>query len=187
MHTHISDELIEMARHDPEVREQLLNEGTQSLGYNPDMERVHRKNAARLEEIIDAIGYPTISKVGKAASEAAWLIVQHAISEPALMRRYYVLLSQVPEGINPQNLAFLHDRICYFEGRPQRYGTQFDDREMYPVEDKEEMMRLRNELDMSAHDDGLIVDVKNTSSQDNLHPVIASSTHGAKMLDGYNV
>lgn len=170
MNTDISNELIEMARHDLEVREQLLNEGTLSPGYNPDMERVHRMNATRLEEIIDAIGYPTIAKVGKAASEAAWLIVQHAISEPALMRRCYALIAQSPEDVNPQNLAYLHDRICYFEGRPQRYGTQFYDRGMYPVEDKEEMKRLRNELDMLAHDEDLIVACKNTGSQDNLHP-----------------
>lgn len=47
MHTHIANELIEMARHDLEVRERLLNEGTLSPGYNPEMERVHRNNAAR--------------------------------------------------------------------------------------------------------------------------------------------
>ncbi|MFP5439077.1 MAG: hypothetical protein ACLGH8_14955 [Bacteroidia bacterium] len=44
-----------MARYDLEVRGQLINEGKLSLGYNPGMERVH-KNAARLMEIIDAIG-----------------------------------------------------------------------------------------------------------------------------------
>lgn len=54
------------------------------------------------EEIIDTIGYPTIAKVGKAASEAAWLIVQHAISEPKLMKRCYGLLTQYPEDVNPQ-------------------------------------------------------------------------------------
>lgn len=170
MNKHIANELIEMARHDLEVREQLLNEGTLSSGYNPDMERVHRKNAARLAEIIDAIGYPTVPKVGKAASEAAWLIVQHAISEPELMRRCYALISQHPEGVNPQNLAYLHDRICYFEGRPQRYGTQFDDRGIYPVEDKEEMIHLRKELGLLAHDEELVVECKRTGHHDNLHP-----------------
>ena len=64
MNTQIADQLIEMAQHDLEVREKLLNEGRLSPGYSPDMERVHKTNAARLEKIIDAIGYPTSSKVG---------------------------------------------------------------------------------------------------------------------------
>lgn len=156
--------------HDLEVRERLLSKGTLSTGYNPEMEHVHRKNAARLEKIIDTIGYPTVAKVGEAASEAAWLIVQHAISDPKLMKRCYALITQNPEGINPQNLAHLHDRICYFEGRPQRYGTQFDDRGIYPVEDMGEMIRLRKELGLSAHDEQLIEECK-YSDKANLHRI----------------
>ncbi|TRW27090.1 hypothetical protein FMM05_00115 [Flavobacterium zepuense] len=158
MNTHIAKELIEMANHDLHVREKLLNEGKLTSGYNPDMERVHRINAARLEEIIDAIGYPTTSKVGKEASDAAWLIVQHAISEPALMKRCYAIFIEIGDDINPQNLAYLYDRICYFEGKPQKYGTQFDDRGMYPVEDKAEMVRLREALHLKPHDEGVILE-----------------------------
>ncbi|TRW21042.1 hypothetical protein FMM05_20730 [Flavobacterium zepuense] len=167
MNTHISNELIEMAQHDLHDREKLINEGKLTPGYNPDMERVHKINAARLEEIIDAIGYPTTSKVGKQASEAAWLIVQHAISEPALMKRCYTLIIEAGDNVSPQNQAYLYDRICYFEGRPQKYGTQFDDRGMYPVEDKAEMVRLREALRLRAHDEDLIVVHK---AGQNLHP-----------------
>jgi len=159
MKTHIAQELIEMARLDLHVREKLLKEGELSEGYNPKMEAVHKKNAARLEQIIDDIGYPTKSKVGIEASEAAWLIVQHAISEPALMKRCWQLI-QKTEDINPQNLAYLYDRICYFEGKPQKYGTQFDSRGLYPVEDKKEMIRLRKELKLKAHDEDMIFESK---------------------------
>jgi len=84
MKTQIAQELIEMALHDLQVREKLFNDGALSDGYNPEMEAVHKKNAARLTEIVEEFGYPTKSKVGTEASEAAWLIVQHAISESCI-------------------------------------------------------------------------------------------------------
>jgi hypothetical protein len=168
MNKSIANEIIEMARYDLQVREELLKAGKLSPGYNPDMERVHLKNAARLDEIINIIGYPTSSKVGKEASEAAWLIVQHAISKPTLMKKCYALLSEASGDVNPQNLAYLHDRICYFEGRPQKFGTQFDDRGLYPVEDKDETIRLRKGLQLGTHDEALIIEAKKT--QIDLHP-----------------
>src|SRR5207247_48023 len=59
---------------------------------------------------------------------AAWLILQHAIGNPPLMRRGLTLLrGGVSEGeVSPLEVAMLEDRIRTFEGRPQRYGTQFD-------------------------------------------------------------
>jgi hypothetical protein len=51
--------------------------------YNPEIEKVHRNNAENLREIIGLIGWPTISKVGVEASEAAWLVC------PAFNRRTY--------------------------------------------------------------------------------------------------
>ena len=50
------------------------------------------------------------------------------------------------DDVNPQNVAYLYDRICYFEGKPQRYGTQYDGGKLYPVEDKEFVNVLRAEL-----------------------------------------
>ena len=169
MDTRIAKELIEMARHDLQVRDVLLKEGKLSAGYNPEMESVHKKNALRLDEIVNAIGYPTRSTVGQEASDAAWLIVQHAISVPALMKKCYKLLSDSNGQVNPQHLAYLHDRICYFEGRPQKYGTQFDKRGLYPVENKEEMIRLRKELQLGELDQNAMRELKSEGCKD-LHP-----------------
>ncbi|MCC9065775.1 DUF6624 domain-containing protein [Flavobacterium piscisymbiosum] len=170
MDNRIAKELIEMARHDLEVREELLKEGKLSPGYNPDMERVHIKNATRLDEIINSIGYPTKSIVGEEASQAAWLIVQHAISLPVFMKKCYTLIAEAADQVSPQNFAYLHDRICYFEGRPQKFGTQFDSRGMYPVENKNEMIRLRKELQLNAHDEKSIVEFIPSVHKIDLHP-----------------
>lgn len=118
LHNHIAKELVEMTQYDLQVREELLKEGKLSPGYNPDMEHVHKKNAERLDEIINSIGYPTKSIVGEEASQSAWLIVQHAISMPVFMKKCYALISEADDKISTQNLAYLYDRICYFEGRP---------------------------------------------------------------------
>jgi len=136
---------------------------------NADMERLHKRNAARLDQIINAIGYPTKSKVGEEASEAAWLVIQHAISEPVFMKKCFALLSESAGDVNPQNIAYMYDRICYFEGRPQKYGTQFDNSCIYPVENVDVMVRLRKELQMQEVVKALIVEWNSKDPKMDLH------------------
>ncbi|GAB3782196.1 hypothetical protein GCM10028818_37560 [Spirosoma horti] len=123
----IAHELIERRKHDLDVRQRLIAEGKLFRGYNPEMEEVHLDNARRLQAIIGQIGWPAQEQVGQEASQAAWLIVQHAISLPSFMKRALALMEeqQKTRTIDPVNLAFLSDRIAMFENRPQSYGTQF--------------------------------------------------------------
>jgi hypothetical protein len=90
---------------------------------------VHVKNATRLNEIITLQGWPTEENVGKDGAEAAWLIAQHAIGDPQLQRQSLPLLrSAAASGHVPMwHAAYLADRIALYEGRPQRYGTQWVD------------------------------------------------------------
>lgn len=115
-------ELIERIEHDDAVRERLARDGSLFEGYNVEMEAVHRDNAQWLAAIVDTHGWPGRSSVGDEAAAAAMRILQHAIGEPALMRRMFPLVRDV----DPADLARLEDRIRAFEGRPQRYGTQYD-------------------------------------------------------------
>lgn len=127
LYPEIAHELIERADHDLTVRQQLLDAGKLSGGYNPDMEAVHLSNAQWLHELIEQIGWPAQEQVGEAASQAAWLIVQHAIGRPAFMKQALALMEaqQTTRTIDPVNLAFLSDRIAMYTDRPQSYGTQF--------------------------------------------------------------
>ena len=118
-----------MARLDGSVRAELAASGTLfDAGYEPRMAQVHQRNARRLRRIIESVGWPGSDLVGSDGAEAAWLILQHAISEPDLLRRTLPLLTAAArEGkADPAHAAMLEDRIRFFEGRPQRYGTQFD-------------------------------------------------------------
>ena len=124
----ITKKIIELKNADLELRDKLIQNGQLGEGYNEEMAQLHSKNAEILNEIIDIIGYPTIDKVGKEASEAAWLVIQHSIGQPYFMKKCLTLLENaVTENkADPKNLAYLTDRIASFEGKPQHYGTQFD-------------------------------------------------------------
>ncbi|WP_263602724.1 DUF6624 domain-containing protein [Chryseobacterium sp. PET-29] len=141
--------LIRLAKKDLSVREKLLRENQLGGGYHPEMEKIHRKNAESLRNIIKDIGFPGISKVGEEANEAAWLIVQHSIAEPKFMMAFYGLMKENEMDINKKHLAYLYDRIQYFQGKPQRFGTQLNaDGSIYPVIDKEQLNTLRVEYDL---------------------------------------
>src|SRR5262249_59450219 len=89
----IGRDLLAMAEEDRAVRDALEREGALSDGYHPRMEAVHRENARRLSEILDAHGWPRVSCVGGGAAGAARLIVQHAVRGPAPPRRGGALLT----------------------------------------------------------------------------------------------
>lgn len=146
-------ELIARKDADLRLRAELIQRGELSEGYHPKMRAVHRANTKWLDRRIDEFGYPTADRVGEEASAAAWLIVQHAIDHPDFMRRCARLLrAAVAAGrTKPQPLAYLTDRIAVFEGRPQRYGTQFDwdangQLSPQPYDDLDAVNRRRREL-----------------------------------------
>lgn len=121
-------ELLARIEHDDVVRERLARDGSLFDGYHPEMEVVHRDNAAWLAEVVARRGWPGRAVVGSDGASAAWRILQHAIGEPALMRG---LFPQVRDAVargeaEAAELAMLDDRIRVLEGRPQRYGTQYD-------------------------------------------------------------
>ena len=124
----IANQIIALKDADLAYRDQLIQQGELGKGYNNEMENLHIKNAMTLDEIIKSIGYPTVDKVGVEASEAAWLVIQHAISMPIFMKKCLKLLEEaVGKGeANPIQLAYLSDRIAVYEERPQLYGTSFD-------------------------------------------------------------
>lgn len=128
MNEKLKEELVNMAEEDTSVREELAADGSLFEGYNPTMEEVHNRNAQRLEEIIEEFGWPGKSLVGEDGAESAWLILQHAIGKPSLQRRGIELLkTKVDEGeVSKDQLAMLIDRVLFFEGKMQIYGTQFD-------------------------------------------------------------
>ena len=121
-------ELLAMATDDERVRSRLAQKGRLFEGHARDMEALHRRNATRLESLVDTSGWPGRSLAGEDGTEAAFLILEHAVEEPALQRRCLPLLAKAAAlgEVPPLQPAMLLDRIRFFEGKPQLYGTAFD-------------------------------------------------------------
>jgi hypothetical protein len=126
------------------VRGELASDASLYDGYHPRMRAVHDGNAARLAALFKERGWPGEPQVGPDGAGAAWLIAQHAIAWPAFQRDALEALRLAAQrgDVPPMQPAMLEDRIRTFEGRPQRYGTQFDWDESgelnpLPIEDPE--------------------------------------------------
>src|SRR5215467_5123494 len=122
-------ELLAMRAEDLGVRTELAAADELGGPYVARMEAVHIKNAARLRELIARHGWPAEDIAGKDGAEAAWLIAQHAIGEPEFQRHVLQLVrASAAAGHCPAwHAAYLEDRIALYEGRPQRFGSQWVD------------------------------------------------------------
>ena len=121
-------ELLALAADDEHVRNRLQAQGGLFHQYAPEMEAIHRRNSARLVSLVDAHGWPGRSLAGEDGSEAAFRIAQHSIGEPDLQRRFLSLLAKAAAlgEVPAHQPAMLLDRIRFFEGKPQLYGTALD-------------------------------------------------------------
>jgi hypothetical protein len=158
----VRTELLAMAREDLRVRTELAADGSLFDGYHPRMRAVHEVNADRLAGILSERGWPGEPQVGQEGAKAAWLIVQHAISRPALQREALEALRMAAaRGEAPaMQPALLEDRIRTLEGRRQRYGTQFDWDESgelspFPVEDPESVDDRRRAVGLGPLDEAI--------------------------------
>ena len=124
----LRDELVRLAHEDGEMRARLAADGSLFDGYNSLMAIVHRRNGDRLDQIVDAFGWPGFTLVGEEGADAAWLLCKHAIAQPDLQRRMLPLVElAVAQGeAPPWHAATLLDGIRFYEGRPQVYGTMWD-------------------------------------------------------------
>lgn len=117
---------------------------------------VDQKNTARLKEIVEAIGWPTIPEFGTEAAHCAWLIVQHATAEPAFMKQCLKLMKDARQGdVAPADIAYLEDRLLTMEGKPQIYGTQFRTidgaTEPFPIADPEHVDERRARVGLETY------------------------------------
>ncbi|WP_158856434.1 DUF6624 domain-containing protein [Lunatibacter salilacus] len=160
------------------LRDKLVPSGQLFDGYHSEMEKLHLRNADCLNQFIERIGYPTTDKVGEEASEAAWLVIQHAISLPAFMVKCRTLLevAVLENKANPKNLAYLTDRIAVLSGEPQLYGTQFDwdeNRELSPnlYDDLDKVNYRRKAIGLNSLEDQTILIRNQAKSEKRSSPV----------------
>jgi|SRR3990167_8733140 len=119
MNLQLAREIQKMAKLDQKVRIQKDRGGIMA---------VTKRNTKRLKEIVEQFGWPTILLVGTQASNSAWLLIQHADYDLRFQKYCLRLMREaVKKGeVSKENIAYLTDRVLINIGRPQLYGTQFD-------------------------------------------------------------
>jgi hypothetical protein len=92
------------------------------------MFEVDAANLPRLRAVLEKHGWPGKHLVGAAGSSDAWLLVQHMDKDPAFQRRALdLMVAAAASGeASRSDAAYLTDRVLLAEGKPQRYGTQFE-------------------------------------------------------------
>lgn len=104
---------------------------------------------ARVTAIIDSAGWLGEEEVGHKASQALFLVIQHADRQKAVQASYLPIMREaVAEGKAKANeLAMLEDRVRVNAGKPQLYGSQIgwknDKPFMQPIEDEEHVNERR--------------------------------------------
>ena len=109
-------------------------------------------NLKLLEAIMDRIGWPTTSKVGKRGASTAFLIIDHAPRE--IMEKYFPLLEDAAKKgeASLPDYATMQDRILTNRGKKQIYGTQkyWNEKEnkfvFFPIEDEKNVNARRKEV-----------------------------------------
>ena len=144
-HAVLSAELSRMVAEDQEARQRFVDdEGTRDA-----FTEIDRRNTVRMKQIVDEIGWPTISNIGKDGSFNAWLLVQHADGEAEFQANCLKLMQACPpEEVEQRLVGYLDDRVRVAAGQPQLYGTQFEEGadgkpKPSPIEDPENLDERR--------------------------------------------
>jgi hypothetical protein len=149
----IAEEINEIYVKDQEMRKRALENN--GIIDGDEFETVDQRNTERMKEIVERIGWPTISKVGEDVSNDAWLIVQHADHDVEFQKQCLTLMKAAEKGdVSLRNIAYLEDRVAVNEKRPQIYGTQFWEHdglfEPRPIEEPDKVDERRKSIGMET-------------------------------------
>jgi hypothetical protein len=144
----LSTELKEMITRDQEARRAWISgpDAANAASERATVASIDAANLPRLKSIIAEFGFPTLAMVGREGVNAAWLLTQHADDDPAFQKHVLTLINASAKGdVRPYDIAMLSDRIRIHEGKPQRFGSNFDLKTMQPtpIEDPEHVNERR--------------------------------------------
>jgi hypothetical protein len=147
----IAAELVRIAAIESEIKQ-----GKRSP--DPEQSKAH---LGTLKRVINAIGWPSASKVGARASHASWLLALQADFDREFQIKALELL-QSDKDTEPSEIAYLVDRIRVLEGERQLYGTQYQvdpkgNIVPLPIEKFEEVDERRKEAGLGPFEEYLEV------------------------------
>ncbi|UPG85772.1 hypothetical protein L2Y94_21185 [Luteibacter aegosomatis] len=151
------------AHHDTDVAARRA--WIEAQGAKPQTEHmlaIDRDNLAWMKRRF-AKGFPSAAQVGRNGVEEAFLLVQHADGDHAFQSSMLEpIMAAAKRGELPQgDVAMLIDRVLRAEGKPQRYGTQYQSNtpgdlsamKLQPTEDPAHLEARRASMDLMPSDD----------------------------------
>ena len=143
----------------------VLSEEDQDVAIKDIADEITRHDIAdqaALKKMLPKQGWFKKSEIGDKAETAAFLIVQHAVNNPALM---HSTLSKIEAAVKQGEadggqFALMYDRIALeFDHKPQRYGSQVQCMEgkwtAPELEDPEHVDERRRSVGLSSEADYL--------------------------------
>ena len=105
---------------------EFINYPTENWGKFKDS--VFTKHKNRIENLLNKYGYLGVNELGKSGTNDFWLFVQHSDKFPDFQKRVLKSMKKaVKKGnANPNNYAYLMDRVNANSGEKQLFGTQVD-------------------------------------------------------------
>lgn len=151
----LRQELLAMAEKDQAVRN-AYGAAVQQYGHNAPqadslrtaMTTIDQAHEARLKAIVATHGWPKRRLVSRDGAHAAWLLLQHG-SLDFQVEMLPLLLEAARQGeASWTDVAYVQDRVLFYQGKPQIYGTQLreyeDGRlEVAPIEDEAQVDERR--------------------------------------------
>lgn len=117
-----------------------------------EMQKVDGENTAYLKKLVSESGWIDVDRFGAAASNTAFLLVQHSGDLPLMLAALPPIEKDVKAGkLDGQPYALLYDRLQVYQGRKQRFGTQIgQDKDgapaVLPLEDRAKVEQFRKEI-----------------------------------------
>ena len=143
-----------MKKNDQGIRQKLIEVGFDNLteSLRNELDSIDKKNTDSLKRIINDHGWPILSQINKEAKNAFLIIIQHSDKDPEFQQHALKFVKRAYEEghIKGQDVALLTDQILLAEGKPQKYGTQFNvvngEFIIFPLENESKVDVYRSEL-----------------------------------------
>jgi hypothetical protein len=96
--------------------------------WNKFKDSVFTKHKNRIENLFNKYGYLGINEIGKSGTNDFWLFIQHSDKFPAFQKKVLKSINRAVKigNANPNNYAYLLDRVNANNGERQMFGTQVD-------------------------------------------------------------
>mgnify|MGYP000276435134 CR=1 FL=1 len=111
--------------------------------------KIVRENSEWLKNIINLRGWFPRKKLSGKGELYEWLIVQHS-DDINFQKSYLSFINKLPkEKERNKNIAYITDRILINENKKQLYGTQFRNKELFPIYNPKKLNNRRKNMNLN--------------------------------------